>query len=162
VTAVRVITRRATLRLVLAAAAISIAPTRAKAGPVLTGPVLTDTVLAVWHDPGCLCCEGWIRHVKRAGFSVTVHATDDMAGVKQANGVPEAMQSCHTAVIDGYVIEGHVPAADIARLLADRPAAKGLAVPGMPASAPGMDQPGEPYVVMLFGTPTGDRVFARH
>ena len=100
--------------------------------------------------------------MRNAGFSVTVRASDNMAAVKQARGVPDDMQSCHTGVIDGYVIEGHVPAPDIVRLIAERPSAKGLAVPGMPASAPGMDQPGEPYIVMLFGMPAGNQTYARH
>lgn len=118
--------------------------------------------VVVWKDPNCGCCDGWARHLRAAGFSVTVRATDAMAGIKQARGVPPSMQSCHTAVIDGYVIEGHVPAANIVRLLDERPPARGLAVPGMPASAPGMDQPGSPYTVMLFGGPDGERIFARH
>ena len=85
-----------------------------------------------------------------------------MVAIKRARGVPDDLQSCHTAVVDGYVIEGHVPASDIVRLLAERPQARGLAAPGMPASAPGMDEPGEPYAVVLFGTPAGDRVYAQH
>ena len=76
--------------------------------------------------------------------------------------MPNDLQSCHTAVIDGYVIEGHVPATDVKRLITERPSAKGLAAPGMPSSAPGMDQPGEPYTVILFGTPTGNRTYARY
>ena len=85
-----------------------------------------------------------------------------MAAIKKARGVPDELWSCHTAVIDGHVIEGHVPAEDSARLLAERPFAKGLSALGMPASAPGMDQPGEPYTVVLFGTADGERPFARH
>ena len=86
-----------------------------------------------------------------------------MAGIKQARSVPDHLVSCHTAVVDGYLVEGHVPAADVLRLIRQRPAAKGLAVPGMPATAPGMDQPsGQPYRVVLFGAIGGDRVFARH
>jgi hypothetical protein len=97
-----------------------------------------------------------------AGFSVRASGVADMAVIKKARGVPDDLWSCHTAVIDGYVIEGHVPATDILRLLDERPTAKGLAVPGMPASAPGMDQPGEAYTVTLFGTPDGNRTFAQH
>jgi hypothetical protein len=85
-----------------------------------------------------------------------------MAAIKRARGVPDDLQSCHTAVIDGYIIEGHVPANDVVRLITERPAAKGLSVPGMPASAPGMDQPGEPYTVILFGLSGGNRTFAQH
>jgi hypothetical protein len=118
--------------------------------------------VVVWKDASCGCCNGWVDHMRQSGFPVTAQDSGNMAAVKKARGVPEALQSCHTAVIDGYVIEGHVPASDIMRLITDRPEAKGLAVPGMPASAPGMDQPGEPYTVVLFGAPTGDRVYARH
>ena len=85
-----------------------------------------------------------------------------MVPVKAASGVPEALWSCHTAVVDGYVVEGHVPAADARRLLAERPPAKGLSAPGMPPSSPGMDIPGTPYEVVAFGAPGGERVWARH
>jgi hypothetical protein len=117
--------------------------------------------VAVWASPTCGCCGGWVEHMRDAGFTVTVHLTEDLAPVKAKSGVPDGLQSCHTAVVGGYVVEGHVPAADVRRLLAERPAARGLSVPGMPQSAPGMDNPGQPYEVMLFGRgePT---VYARH
>jgi hypothetical protein len=82
--------------------------------------------------------------------------------VKAAKGVPDTLMSCHTAVVDGYVVEGHVPASDIRRLLAERPKAKGLSAPGMPQSSPGMDMPGQPYDVIVFGTPEGNKVYSRH
>jgi hypothetical protein len=135
------------------------------AGPPLSIGVAWAAPLppvAVWKDAGCACCEGWIRHMREAGFSVMVSNSPDMAGVKQARGVPDSMWSCHTAVVDGYVIEGHVPADDVKRLLAERPAGKGLAAPGMPPSAPGMDQPGEPYSVMLFGASGAEVIYAQH
>lgn len=150
-------TRRSALRLALAGVAlplVNVAPSRARAE--------TLPPVVVWKDPNCGCCGNWIRHMRDAGFSVSVRDTADMAAVKQARSVPEALQSCHTAVVRGYVVEGHVPVADIKRLIAEQPSAKGLTVPGMPQSAPGMDQPGEPYTVVLFGTPTGDRVYAQH
>jgi hypothetical protein len=94
---------------------------------------------------------------------VAVHEVADVRPIKAANGVPEALWSCHTAVVDGYVVEGHVPAADVRRLLAERPPAKGLSAPGMPPSSPGMDIPGTPYEVVLFrAAPGGERVWARH
>jgi hypothetical protein len=136
----------------LAAGLISASAARAAALP----PV------EVWKDPNCGCCGAWAQHMRRAGFRVTVSAVDDMDSVRKARGVPEDLQSCHTAVVDGYVVEGHVPAADVERLLAERPVAKGLAAPGMPASAPGMDQPGEPYAVILFGAPTGNRIYSNY
>lgn len=117
----------------------------------------------VWKDPNCGCCEGWVRHMREAGFEVAAQDVADLAAVKRAHGVPEALWSCHTARVEGYVVEGHVPAADVRRLLAERPRAAGLSAPGMPASAPGMDQPGQPYEVVLFGLEGGgERVFARH
>lgn len=116
----------------------------------------------VWKSPACGCCGGWIKHMRGAGFPVTVRDVDDVQPVKLRNGVPDDLQSCHTAMTGGYVIEGHVPAADIKRLLDERPAAKGLAVAGMPQSAPGMDGPAEPYDVVLFGGPGGSVRYARH
>jgi hypothetical protein len=116
----------------------------------------------VWKDPTCGCCEGWVKHMRAAGFEATVHDVADLQAVKAVNGVPDALQSCHTAIVGGYVIEGHVPAADVRRLLAERPHAKGLAAPGMPPSSPGMDMPGTPYEVVLFGVSGGDRLWARH
>lgn len=143
-------TRRGAL-LVLAPAAAGAATRAAAAAPRVE----------VWRDPGCGCCGGWARHMRQAGFEVFVHDVGDLDAVKRANGVPEALRSCHTAVVEGYAIEGHVPAADVRRLLAERPRARGLAVPGMPPSAPGMDMPGTPYEVVLFGAPGGDRISAR-
>jgi hypothetical protein len=120
------------------------------------------TRVTVWKDPACSCCDGWVRHMRQAGFEVTVHEVDDVGPLKATSGVPDALWSCHTALVEGYAIEGHVPAADLRRLLAERPRARGLAVPGMPASAPGMDRPGKPYEVVLFGAAEGDRIWARH
>ncbi len=116
----------------------------------------------VWKNPSCGCCGNWARHMRNAGFIVNVTATDDMDAIRSAKGVPSDLQSRHTAVVDSYVVEGHVPAGDVKKLLAERPTAKGLAVPGMPQSAPSMDQPGEPYTVVLFGTPTGNRTYAHY
>lgn len=116
----------------------------------------------VWKNASCGCCGGWVRHMRAAGFPVTVHDLDDVQPVKASHGVPDALASCHTAVVDGYVIEGHVPAADIKRLITERPPGKGLAAPGMPQSAPGMDGPPEPYDVVLFGGPAGNVRYARH
>lgn len=115
----------------------------------------------VWKSPSCGCCGGWIDHMRAEGFTLKVHDIDDVTPVKMQHGVPAELASCHTAVVDGYVIEGHVPAADVRRLLAERPQATGLSIPGMPASAPGMDMPGEPYDVLLFKD--GDvTVYASH
>jgi hypothetical protein len=142
--------RRGVLGLVLAATA----------APLATAAAATR--VEVWKDPSCGCCEGWIRHMRAAGFAVAVREVADVQPVKAANDVPEALWSCHTARVEGYVVEGHVPAADIRRLLAERPQARGLSAPGMPPSSPGMDMPGTPYEVVLFGGPGGGRIWARH
>ncbi|MBK1839286.1 DUF411 domain-containing protein [Azospirillum sp. YIM B02556] len=117
----------------------------------------------VWKAASCECCEGWVRHMRTAGFDVTVHTVDDVTPMKRMAGVPDELASCHTARVGGYVLEGHVPADDVKRLLTERPQARGLAVPGMPQDAPGMDMgSGQPYQVMLFGAAGGPQVFARH
>ena len=118
--------------------------------------------MVVNKDPNCGCCSGWVDHVKAAGFEVRVVETADFAPLKSGLGIPPSLSSCHTAQIDGYIIEGHVPAHVIKRLLTERPAAIGLAVPGMPVGAPGMEVPGaadEVYNVILFG-PSGQQVYA--
>jgi hypothetical protein len=119
--------------------------------------------ITVYKTPWCGCCGDWIKHLQRDGFDVVAIERDDLAPVRQRYDVPDRLASCHTAEIDGYAIEGHVPAAEIRRLLNERPAAKGLSVPGMPMGSPGMEQGGQshPYDVVLFG-PSGDAVFAAY
>lgn len=120
------------------------------------------TEYTMLRDPGCGCCEQWAASMTtglHARVAVADRASDDRTG--PAATVPDALRSCHTMIVDGYVIEGHVPAAAIARLLRERPAGvTGLAVPGMPAGSPGMEMGGqtEPYQVIAFG-PTGSHVF---
>lgn len=112
-------------------------------------------LVTVTKDPSCGCCGGWIEHIRAAGYPVHVVESSDVDALKQRLGVPAELTSCHTAEVDGYVVEGHVPATAIRRLLAERPAGTGLAVPGMPAGSPGMNFPGvdpEPYEVLLFGS----------
>lgn len=104
----------------------------------------------VYQSPACGCCSGWVSHLKAQGFKVSTRLMSDVTPVKDRTGIPVALRSCHTAEIGGYVIEGHVPAQAIKRLLKERPEGRGLAAPGMPRSAPGMDGPYEPYNVMLF------------
>ena len=117
----------------------------------------------VYKSPSCGCCAKWVDHMRDAGFEVKVNNTSDVYPIKQEYGLPRGMGSCHTAIVDGYVIEGHVPANDVQRLLAEKPIARGLAVPGMPIGSPGMEQGSykERYEVILFG-PEGSKVFARH
>lgn len=118
--------------------------------------------IVVYKSPTCGCCSKWVDHMKANGFRVTAHDTSDMQAVKTKLGVPDAMASCHTSVVNGYVIEGHVPAADIQRLLRDKPKVAGLAVPGMVTGSPGMEgNRSDPYNVMAFGDGKTS-VFARH
>jgi hypothetical protein len=119
--------------------------------------------VTVYKSPYCGCCTAWSEHMRDNGFNVTEIKREDMDTIKKEKGVPEQLESCHTALIDGYVIEGHVPAADIKRLLNERPDAKGLSAPGMPMGSPGMEQGDmkERYVTVLFDEDTM-RVFARH
>jgi hypothetical protein len=119
--------------------------------------------IRVNRDPSCGCCGAWVDHLRQAGFPVEVIETSELNRVKVSLGVPQALASCHTAEVAGYVIEGHVPAGAIKRLLTEKPQAKGLAVPGMPVGSPGMEVEGsepETYEVILFG-PWGQRTFAR-
>jgi hypothetical protein len=116
----------------------------------------------VHRDPSCGCCGAWVEHLKRAGFPVKVAEARNLDAVKKRLGVPADLISCHTAEVAGYVVEGHVPAGAIQRLLAQKPLATGLAVPGMPVGSPGMEgEPPDTYEVVLFG-PQGRRTFARY
>lgn len=119
--------------------------------------------LIVYKTPWCGCCGAWVDHMRANGFDVTVMEREDLAPVKAQFHVPPALQSCHTGLIEGYVVEGHVPATDVTRLLAERPSAAGLAVPGMPIGSPGMEQGHmrDPYNVVLFGD-SGQSVFATY
>ena len=116
-------------------------------------------VIRVHKDPNCGCCTGWVRHLESAGFHVTVQEERNLQDIQKRLGVPADLAACHTAEAGGYVIEGHVPAAAIQRLLKERPAATGVAVPGMPMGSPGMEGGTlERYAVVLFG-PDGRRTF---
>lgn len=120
---------------------------------VLASPVLAFAeTITVHKTPWCGCCKHWVSHLIDSGFEVVIKETDDLAPVRSSLGVPAALTSCHTAEVGGYVVEGHVPAAEIKRLLAERPKAKGLSVPGMPLGSPGMETSHAPdqYDVVLF------------
>lgn len=113
----------------------------------------------VFKSPSCGCCGLWVEHLTATGFTVEIEDLDDLSAIKQMAGVPDHLLACHTGMIEGYAIEGHVPAAAIEKLVAERPAITGLAVPGMPAGSPGMPDPApERYDVIAFGG-DGDRVF---
>jgi hypothetical protein len=119
--------------------------------------------ITVYRSPTCGCCSKWIAHLEANGFEVVAHDTEDMTSVKIENGIRRELSSCHTAVIDGYVIEGHVPAEDIQRLLRERPAVAGVAVPGMPIGSPGMEGPNpQAYDVLTFDAVGNTSVFASH
>ena len=96
----------------------------------------------VYKDPTCGCCALWVEHLRKAGFAATVTDIEDMTSIKTKHGVPAKVRSCHTALVDGYVLEGHVPAEDVQRLLKQRPAVVGIGVPGMPIGSPGMEVAG--------------------
>ncbi len=113
----------------------------------------------VYKDPQCGCCNGYIAHMRNNGFEVEAVNLDDMSPLKRMAGVPELLESCHTMVIDGYVVEGHVPLAAIDRMLREKPAIKGIALPGMPAGSPGMGgQKERPFEIYGFSG-KGHRVF---
>lgn len=117
--------------------------------------------IQVFKSPTCGCCSMWVDHLARSGFEVEAKDVADLDAVKQMAGVPAHLQACHTAVIEGYAIEGHIPASAIKKLLAERPAIKGLAVPGMPQGSPGMPSATpEPYDVIAFGA-GDDQLFLR-
>lgn len=117
----------------------------------------------VHKSPWCGCCGNWIKHLEANGHSVVTKDTEDLDALKKLAGVPEPLQSCHTAMVEGYVIEGHVPAKDIERLLAERPKATGLAAPGMPSGSPGMEGgTPEKYDVLLFQSDGSTSIYARH
>jgi hypothetical protein len=125
----------------------------------------TTPMLSVFKTATCGCCAKWVDHMRQNGFNVHVTDLRDLSAVKTKHGVPPQLQSCHTGVVDGYVIEGHIPAADVKRLIKDKPAVVGLAVPGMPAGSPGMEVPGitgPAYDVLSFDKAGATKVFATH
>lgn len=129
----------------------------------LARPALAAEV-NVYKSPTCGCCKEWVKHLQANGFSVKAHDVADLSRYKVANGVPVTLGSCHTATVGGYVIEGHVPASDVKRLLKERPPVRGLAVPGMPIGSPGMEQGGhkQRYDVLTFDKQGNTSVYSRY
>lgn len=120
-------------------------------------------LVTVYKSPTCGCCKDWVKHLESNGFRVEAHDVADVDRIKQNLGVRPQYASCHTAIAEGYTLEGHVPAGDIKRLLAERPKARGLAVPGMPGGSPGMESaPKQPYATLLIDDQGGARVFEQH
>jgi hypothetical protein len=139
----------------LTSVAIGIGAAQHKAAPVVE----------VFKTPTCGCCSQWVEHMRANGFTVRTTDLADLSEIKKSRGVPERVQSCHTAVVDGFVVEGHVPAADVHRLLKERPPIAGIAVGGMPVGSPGMEYPGtkaQAYDVTAFDKKGAMHVFAKH
>lgn len=144
--------------------ALSLSACGSNAGTPPAAPATEAPRITVWKSPSCGCCGKWVDHLEAEGFAVTVVDERAMAPLKSSLDIPPELQSCHTAKVDGYLVEGHVPAGDIRRLLAERPDARGIAVPGMPAGSPGMEVAGrfDAFDVMLFGTEGEPAVYAHH
>ncbi len=123
----------------------------------------SDKVLEVYKSPTCGCCGAWVEHMESNGYTVNVHEQQNLQSIKEKAGILPGQGSCHTAFIEGYSIEGHVPAADVDRLLKERPDARGLTVPGMPVGSPGMEMGDrkDAYDVLLFDE-NGTEVFSHH
>lgn len=118
--------------------------------------------VTVYKSPACGCCEGWVEHMEDAGFEVEVVENQNLMVVKADAGVPPSLHSCHTATVGGYVVEGHVPADDVKRMLREEPAIAGIGVGGMPQGSPGMSGVPEPFTVATFTTDGSTAVYARH
>jgi hypothetical protein len=130
---------------------------------MMIGTAANATGMTVSKSPTCGCCAKWIEHARAHGFTVKVVEIDDIMAAKSKHNVPDKLASCHTSLVRGYVVEGHVPAADIKKLLAAKPKAIGIAVPGMPAGSPGMEAGfTQPYETLLFRADGSTSVFARH
>ena len=148
------------LAIVVVTTAVSMAGVASAQRQALPGPTVE-----VYKLSTCGCCASWVQHLEANGFTTRVMNLDDLSEIKAAHHVPAAAQSCHTATVDGYVIEGHVPAADVRRLLKERPAVLGLAVPGMPIGSPGMEVPNvkpSPYDVVSFDRRGQLKVYSSH
>lgn len=158
-----VLERRALLLSALCAAGGIAAASWPRQAGAKTAP---GTPVEVWKDPNCGCCQDWVAHMQDHGFAVTVHDSGNNA-VRTRLGLPQNLGSCHTALVGGYLVEGHVPAADVRALLQQKPDALGLAVPGMPIGSPGMDGAAygnrrDAYDVLLVARGGGTRVFKRY
>ena len=154
--------RRSWLRAALGAGAVMAAlPRFAAAARSAPLPPMT-----VYKSASCGCCHNWVEHARSSGFTVKTIDTEELPSVKRDLGVPASLQSCHTVVVANYLVEGHVPAADVKRMLTEKPAIRGIAVPGMPIGSPGMEQGPvsgyQKYEVIAFTAQGRTSVFARH
>ena len=141
--------------LILGLPVAALAGTRAHAAP--------PKRLTTYKTPWCGCCGGWVAHMRQAGWTVEVVELEDLAPIRARHGIPDRLASCHTAVAGAYAVEGHVPSSDVDRLLRERPAARALSAPGMPAGSPGMEAAGrEPFTTVLILNDGSTRTFGRH
>lgn len=139
------------------------APVAGKAPATQTAMAADAATMTIYKTPTCGCCKKWVDHVQAAGFRVDVRDMENLNAVKAEHGVPHDLQSCHTALVGGYVVEGHVPAPVIRKLLAERPKVEGIAVPGMPMGSPGMEGPyTDNYDVLAFTRDGQTRVYSKH
>lgn len=154
------------MQLAIAAALLSVgsAAATAQAANSSRRPPDVAPAVTVFKDPNCGCCKEWIEHLRKHAFKVTAKDTSDVGTIKRSGRVPPQLVSCHTAFVNGYVIEGHVPAEDIRRLLEEKPKIAGLAVAGMPIGSPGMEVGNrkDKYDVIAFNRDGTTSVFARH
>jgi hypothetical protein len=161
-TPIDVLSRRAWMqRAGVALAALAGVPVLGAQRPAAPGDLAQPRNMTVYKSPTCGCCSAWVEHVQKAGFTCTVRDLPDLTEVKASFGIPRALESCHTAQIGGYLVEGHVPADLIQKMLREKPTARGIAVPGMPIGSPGMEG-GTPerYQVLLFDKAGTTRVYA--
>ncbi len=149
--------QRAGVLVGLALAAVIAAPSAAMTAQATAAPEIV-----VRKSASCGCCAGWVVHLRKKGFKVIVENVENLELHKKLAGVPEKLQACHTAVVSGYVVEGHVPAASIRKLLAEKPQARGLAVPGMPMGAPGMGGARERFDVLIFQRNGSTKVYGKY
>jgi hypothetical protein len=153
--------RRKFLAAALVSAGTVIARRAGAAAPVRAGAARPP--VTVYKDPSCGCCKEWVKYMEKSGFVVTAHDDSDMDALKDHYGVPSGVRSCHTALVGSYVIEGHVPAADVERMLKEQPKVAGLAVPGMVMGSPGMEGGmSKPYTVVAFQKNGSTTSFASH
>lgn len=139
--------------------------TPAQPAPAADAPAAGWPTMVVHKSPTCGCCGLWVEHMREAGFTVEVQDHDDLGPVKERLGVPYGKGSCHTAEVGGYMVEGHVPAEDVKRMLAEKPAIRGLVLPGMPLGSPGMEVPDgtvQPYVVEAVAADGNTSPYAAH
>lgn len=127
-------------------------------------PIAPDVTVVSYRSPTCGCCGLWVDHLRDRGFAVDDRVTEDLDAIKAEYNVPADLRACHTAIVGGYVVEGHTPAEDIQRLLTERPDIDGIATPGMPLGSPGMEagEIREPYAVWAFSAEAEPTVFAEH